>query len=276
VSPLWRDQIRIALCPDKVVLVRMARGWHPRIADKRVVPCDAADTGEAPWQPAVAALKEALPAFAKSRADAVAIISNGFVHYTLVPWSDQLVGEDEEQAYVRHQFARIHGDRSARWAFRASADAADAPRVASAVDQRLLDALETTARERKLRLGSIQPYLMSAVNQWRQSFKGLTGWFALVEGGRLCLALFHRDRWHTLRIAKLGADWTRELALILDREQHLVDLPGIRKEVFLFAPEETELAMPTEGGWSVRRLVLPQQPGFSPRSEAPFSLAMGG
>ncbi len=274
-SPLWRDQIRIALCPDRIVLVKMARGRHPRIADKRIVPCSA-DAGEAPWQAPLAALKEALPAFAGKRADAVAILSNSFVHYALVPWSDHLADEEEEQAYVRHQFAKIHGDRATRWAFRLSPDAPGAPRAASAVDQRLLSALTTIVTERGLRLGSIQPYLMTAVNQWRQSFNGLTAWFALVEGGRLCLALFHRDQWHSLRTVKVGEHWPRELPLILDREQHLIDLAGLRQEVFLFAPEVSDLAMPADTGWSVRRLVLPAQPGFSPHSEAPFSLAMEG
>ena len=274
-SPLWRDRIRIGLFPDKVVLVRLVRRWRPQIADQRIVPCDPDEAGEAPWQAPLTGLKEALPAFAPRRADAEAILSSAFTHHLLVPWSDQLSGEEEEIAYVRHCFARIYGDGAKRWALRMSPDRAGAHRVASAVDQRLLDTLASTLQEARLPLRSVQPYLMAAFNEWRPRFKDLTAWLAVVDGGKISLALLHRDRWHSLRTLKVGDSWADELLLILDRERLLVDVPEAPKEVFLVAPEAAEVLIPADSGWTIRRLLSPQQPGLAPPSPAAFATAKG-
>src|SRR5438046_777859 len=101
---------------------------------KDSVACDPA-LGAEPWQGAISALK-ALEFTQPCKVTVV--LSNHFVRYAIVPWSSSLSTAAEEDAYIRHHFAKIHGERAKAWGLRASESAADAPRLASAVERRRL------------------------------------------------------------------------------------------------------------------------------------------
>src|SRR4051812_21753070 len=117
VSRLFPDHVTVFLAPDHV------------LAGGRTVACDPA-FGAEPWHGALAALR-ALEWQARSRVTLG--LSNHFVRYALVPWDKALADPAEEEAYVRHHFAKIHGERAKSWSLRWSAEAGDAPRLASAV-----------------------------------------------------------------------------------------------------------------------------------------------
>lgn len=279
-SPLWRDQIRVVLCPQQVTLMRLARGWTPRVAGMSTVTCDTAKPGEAPWRSALAALESALPEFGKRRADAVVVLSNHFVRYALVMHNRQISSADEEQALVRHSFARIYGDTADRWALRLSdAGGDEGLRVASAVDQELQEALRALFQTSKLTLCSIQPFFMAAFNQWCHQFKG-SAWFALVEPGRLCLARFQNNQWHSIRTVAIGDDWFRDLTLQLERERLMSgsDAPdaAAKDPVFVFAPgcAEPLPAQAEEHSIQILRTSLP--PGGEEPAEAPYAMALAG
>ena len=251
-SPLWRDQIRIVLSPRQVAMVRLARGWTPRIARKCVVPCAAAMPGEAPWRNTLNAIDAALQEFGEHKADTVIVLSNHFVRYALVEHCDQLNTEEEEMALVRHCFSTIYGDEAERWALRLNAAGIhDGTRIASAVDRDLQDALRERFKTTKFRLRSIQPYLMTAFNQWRHRFNG-AAWFVLGEPGRLCLAKFHGDRCYSIKAMRIGDDWPLELATCLEREKRLLGFDtassagAAEVPVFVFAPGYSETSPPQE------------------------------
>ena len=219
-SPLWRDQVRIVLAPQRVALVRLARGLRPRPTATRVVACPDAAPGDAPWRRALAALESALPEFGERPANAVVILSNHFVRYALVPNSEQIGTAAEEQALMRHSFARVYGDAVERWALRLSDADGAGLRVASAIDQELRESLRALLAATRLKLGSIQPGLMTAFNQWRRRVAG-SAWLAVVEPGRLCLARLQDKRWQSLKALAIGDDWFGDLAVQLDRESLL-------------------------------------------------------
>ena len=136
------------------------------------------------------------------------ILSNHFVRYAIVPWSEGLDSAAEEEAYVRHHFAKIHGERAKSWALRWSGNGAT--RLASAIDPGLLDALKQALP----RLVSLQPYLMAAINRCRKSIPKSGAWLALVEEERACIALHAGGRWQSVQNTR-GA-WLD----LLDRERH--------------------------------------------------------
>lgn len=279
-SPLWRDQIRVCLSPRQVTLLRLTRGWTPRIAGMRIVSCDATRTGDAPWRGAMAALETALPEFGERKADAVVVLSNHFVRYTLVMQDSQINTAEEEQALVHHCFARIYGDATDHWMFRLSdADGDNAPRVASAVDRELWELLRALFQSTKLTLCSIQPLLMASFNQWRHQFKE-SAWLALVEPDRLCLARFQNNRWHSIRSAPIGDDWFRDFTVQLDRERLLLpsDAPdtATKEPVFVFAPglPEPQAAQIEEHAVQLLRASFP--PGGQEPVEAPYAMALAG
>ena len=178
------------------------------------------------------------------RARATVILSNHYVRYALVPWSDQLAGDAEEAAYVRHHFARIHGERTKAWSLRASPAPGGAPRLCSAIDTALLEELKSTFKAKRARLVSVQPALMAIFNRHRGAVPPAGAWLALAEPERACVALHSEGRWHSVQSAR--GEWLD----LLERERHRIgaDVPNL---VLLHARHPLSADAP---GWKVERL----------------------
>ena len=171
------------------------------------------------------------------------VLSNHLVRYALVPWSASLADPAEEEAYVRHHFTRIHGERAKRWALRWSEDGAGAPRLASAVDADLLEAVKTSfPAAGKARLVSIQPALMAAANRARRALPAGGAWLVVAEPDRACVALYGAGGWRAVQNAK--GPW----------------LPTLEREWHRAAPQAPKLALlagtsaQPAAGWTFREV----------------------
>ena len=131
------------------------------------------------------------------------VIPNRDVRYAIVPWHDALDGEAEEQAYLRHHFAKVHGERAKSWVFRWSDG------LASAIDKGLFEELKA-----KKNIVSIQPALMAAFNAARAKIPAAGAWLVLAEEERACVALYARGKW--LAVQNARGSWEE----ILEREKH--------------------------------------------------------
>ena len=131
------------------------------------------------------------------------ILPNRYVRYAVVPWHDALETEAEEQAYLRHHFAKVHGERAKGWAFRWSDG------LASAIDRSLLEQLASHQK-----IVSIQPALMTAFNAVRSKVPLNGAWLVLADEDRTCVALHARGKWLAVQNAR-GA-WQE----VLEREKH--------------------------------------------------------
>jgi hypothetical protein len=196
---LFPDRVVIALSPGEVSAARWRGFPRQQVVETSRVACDPA-FGAEPWQGAVAAL-DALPL--QGPCKVTVILSNHFVRYAVVPWSDALDSPAEEDAYVRHHFAKIHGERAKTWRLRSSEGAAGAPRLASAVDAGLIEALgKRFPKGATARLASVQPQLMHKFNEWRGLVPAQGAWLVLAEPERACVALLAGGRWRTVQNGK--------------------------------------------------------------------------
>ena len=196
---MFAERLRIRLSPTEVLV------------GERSIACDPAFGAES-WQGAVAALK-ALEWTRRCRVTVV--LANPIVRYAVVPWSDALAGPQEEEAYLRHHFAKIHGERAKGWTVRASEDRHGVPRLASGIDTALLDELKRAfPNGGKARLVSVQPELMEAINRWRGAIPDAGAWLVLAEPGRACVALHREGGWRSVQNAK--GEWLT----LLERERY--------------------------------------------------------
>jgi hypothetical protein len=202
------------------------------------VACDPA-YGREPWQGALAALRSLR---FKEPTRVTVTLSSAFVRYALVPRSDALAGEAEEQAYVRHHFARVHGERAKGWVFRWSEG------LACAIDRRLFDELRASfPASGKARLVSVQPALMQAINRWRNEFPATGAWLVLAEHERACAALHDGHGWRSVHSAK--GDWRD----VLERERHRA--PVVVPQLVLLAGAAAPAGDAAPGaGWQYREL----------------------
>jgi hypothetical protein len=268
-----RNEARIALCPDRVSMTLVARGWRPRVIAKHAVSCSGAS---ADWRPCIEALELGLSQTGWQDADATVILSNHFVRYALVPWSEHLASDDEKRIWVRHHFADLYGEAAAKSEYRWSEDRPDSSCVASAVAADFVSTIRSAFEPASLTLKSIQPYLMAVFNRLRPRIKGDPAWILVPESGRVCLATVAGGRWRKLTFKSLGADWRTDLTIVLEREFLLADEPASPKVVFAYAPGVPAFDLPDWTEVPVNTLAPRPVPGFSPSADAEYAMALTG
>jgi hypothetical protein len=270
---LFSDRILIALAPDSLALLRISGAARPRVSEQRTIACDPA-LGAEPWRGAVAALEQ-LPETRDANARVTVVLSNHFVRFMLVPWSEGLRNAGEQTAFVRYCFARVHGERSKNWDLRLSSGPAGSTRIASAVDSPLVQAVRAAfPAAARARLASVQPYLMSAFNRWRKLVKGERAWFLLVEPQRACLARLESGLWSAVRNTRGNFEEPSQWAELLDRERHLVGGGEAPEGVYVHAPRSRKTPPAKAGGWTFTNLALAPAEGLAPAESEPFTMAL--
>lgn len=279
--PLWCDELSVVLTPAQVVLMRFgrtftSRGRVRRIEAKSVVDVAPPSGGEPIWDAAIKAVEAELPRILVRKTVVNVILSNHFMRYTLVPWSETLTNAAEEEAYARHCFKQQYGADTEQWDLRLSPDSAGQPQLASAVDMRLLDTLREMFKRNGVKINSIKPRLMAAYNNCCAELQNVNGWFVLYEAGCLCLALLQQGHWINVRTIRIGNDWRDTLALVLERESYLAEPDLATSAVYLWAPELGTEALPKTGRWQIHNLNPVVHPALAQEYEGRFAMAMSG
>lgn len=259
-SWLWRDELRVLLTPQRVALQRRARGLGAAVAERQSVAIGDADAFH--WEAAVAALDDLLAARPRKGADAVVVLSNHFVRYTLVPPNDLLVTREDELLFAQQDFARIYGPAAERWHVALSAGG-DGPSVASGVAADLVDALRATLTARGLRPKSLQPGLMAAFNAARTGMPAGAVRLLAVEPGMAVSALL-APSWVRVRSQRMGP--AEDIDRIVQHERAL-DETAVEDEAVCVLPL-TRLAVPEAIEDGTRLHVMP------PLWDAPQEQAM--
>ena len=275
-SRLWPDRLLVSLEPGAVALARVTGGFKQQLIGKRVLECDPA-FGTEPWQGAVAALGSALQSLRGERLRVTVVLSNHFVRYILVPFDAAAVSPSEELALARFHFAKVHGERANAWDIRVGAGARGEPRLASALDAGLIEALRAHfPRQGKPRLASVQPYLMSAFNLWGRAI-ARDAWLLLIEPQRACCARLNaRGDWQAVQAARGEFTTPEEWARLLDREGLRTGTPAAASTVLVHAPGAGAPANGTANQWKFTSVALPALPGYLPREDTRLAMALSG
>lgn len=285
-SVLSRNELRITLCPTHAALLVIGhrltgRGWQAALQAQEILPAVPAGS-EGPssrrrqCDPVLRALDTHLPVYAGRKFSATVILSNHFVRYVLVPWSDNLDDEAEQLDYARHCFGEVYGDTVAHWDIRLSPGEDGDVQLASAVDSRLLTALRHILSRYDIALESVQPHLMAAWNAAYPRIRRHNAWLALVEPGRLCLGLLRKGVWQCMRSLRIDDAWQIEMPKILQREACLLGLEETPREALVISPEDGLLQLPPDSGWVISRLRPERLPGGLPSAEWGFVGALEG
>lgn len=188
-SPFRNGEHIVGLCADRLILgPGMAAPEAPEPLD---------------------ALKE-IAASARLRV----VLSNHFVRYTVLAWSDAVGSQAEWQSFAEHSFASIYGEVAQEWSVRVSGGKRGKARVACAIDTALLGRLVALPN-----VVSIQPHFMAAFNARRRALRERSFWFVVHESGRLTLALVQSGEWKLVRNRHACDPWIEYLDDLLERER---------------------------------------------------------
>lgn len=274
-SRLWRERLRIALAPDKVVAVRSSGGRAAKVEQKAAWPCEPRPSDAHRWEPALRALAQGLDDMKARGADAAVVLSNHFVRYALLPWSDHVTGFEERQAMARIMLEKQYGGAADSWAIRLSDGGYGKAALASAVDAALTESILQTLAGAGLQPVSIQPYLMSAFNQFRPRLAGDSICMVVAEQGKVGILMGKGGEWHAVRTLPVRADLARELAPVVRREILLAGLPQ-PLGIYLHAPGLPQGSQLDPADLQAEVLDLPERAGWSPRADAAYAMAMSG
>lgn len=277
---LWcREEFRIVLRPRQVAAAKLRyvptlRGLRQHVLAAWVVPCKPSAADRMPWSGALASLDTLLPEIAGQHACATVILSNHFMRYAMVPWSDELGSETEEISYARHTFSEIYGRDEGEWELRISPGKGGMPQLASAVDAGLLAALRETFERQQVSLRSVRPHLMVACNACQAELGARSAWLALVEQGCLCLALLQEGRLSWVRTMRTGEQWHKELPFLLNREALIANTEASTNEVLLWAPDPHRAQAIAGGRWQIRHLQPARMPSVAQEADGRFAMYM--
>ena len=236
-SLLWRNrELRIGLAPERVYVS----------GAKSLDLTPAADGG---WQAAV----EALPEVLKGKGGVASVVlADQFVRYALLPHNEALKTDEQWNALARHRFSVLHGPRADEWDVSLAATAPRGARLACAVDKALLFSLSEIFQKGGVRLGSVQPFLVTAFNRMRRRIGNGSCWIVVEELGRLTLALIQRGAWVATRARRSDTQWRKVLGEILEREAAFLGLSQPVNHVLVCA--QGELAVDMQQEWHAEAL----------------------
>lgn len=271
-SLLLRDRYCAVLRPDRVDLVRRLRGYRSPIDLKQSVPVEAAADDAPLWLAPATALQGAIAGTAVASGDLTVVLSNHFVRYVIVPWDDKIGSTEEYQRYARIAFENVFGEAARSWMIRVSPERIGAPRLASAIDAELDSTLQQVGGS-KLKLVSIQPYLMAAFNRLGDAFRTRNFFFLLAEPGRACVLSAVGGAWRIVRNHAAADD--ASISQLVERELRLLETSaGPLPRLYVHAPGFRQLKLPIVNGVAPRVLALPAMPGFVPDTDGALSMAV--
>jgi len=263
---LWADRLYVSLAPEMLACARVGGLLRRRLLAKGSVECDP-QFGERPWDGAVEALRGALAALGKERLHVTVVLSSRFVRCAIVPFDPAVSGPEEELALARFHFTKVHGERAKEWELRLSVGDGR-PRLASAVDGGLCEAIRKCFPRSGPKLVSIQPYLMAAYNRARPELARQDAWLVLLEQGRACFALASRRGWQAVQSLRLQSGAPGELLELLEREGLRAGEPALRRALVDGAAPQAA------AGWQLRPLAPPRLEGYAPLADARYAMAL--
>jgi len=207
---LLSPEYRIALLPDRAGIVA---GRKPPVARQ---------AGEGGLRALDELLTEIHP---RARANARVTLSHHHARLYLLPAPSVRLRQREMLPWLRAQLgdALGGGNAAADWRLTWDLPVPGQPILVAAVENALIDSLAATLGRHGLSLAGVRPWLATAWSQRRQLDRA-TGWYALLEPGRMTLLGLARGHPIALRQRQAGAadsDIAADLRALLARESLL-------------------------------------------------------
>jgi hypothetical protein len=258
--------------PQGIAAVRR-RGGRKALDLKETIACEPAEE-EISWAPALAALREFLARPATTEGDLSVVLSNHFARFLIVPWNGEIATTEELQNYATACFEDVYGEATGAWEIRVSPERSGRPRIACALDRGLINGLQEAVAGSKLRLVSVQPYLMAAFNLLSGPFRDRDFVFVLAEAGRACFVAASGKAWRAVRTTAAPDD-PELMAAFIEREVNLADFgEDASPAIYIHAPHRPGLTVPAVRGATPRTLELKAIEGFSPMTDGQYAMAL--
>lgn len=245
--PLWRNQLRVVLCPDKVIFLGWGRGLHPKVILQTTLPC--APISDVPnWQSALDVFECWLGSHEMGRADVTVVLSNHFVRYAVMPYSIDVNSREEERTLAQILFEGVYGELVKQWKLEIVDGGYGEPRLMAAADTSLLDKIANVLTPSTLQLSAITPYFVSAFNRFHKQMQEPDGLFTVVEAGQMVVVAFKNAQLSSVRRVLLNGKLDEHLPKLLQREALTSGLDMNAVPIYLHVVGRPDFKLPDAGG----------------------------
>jgi hypothetical protein len=251
VSPWWREEITAQVAPAQALLVRRSRGPRRRELGCQTVTAGARAANGSP--DIVAAVSQALASRPCRHASLRVTLRGGLVRYLVLPWIEKLSNRDA-LVYARQSFADLYGEPAQQWAISVNEAGYGRPRIAAAVDQQMIDALQALARDRSLHLSAVRPLLCVAIQDLELVDNKFTGWLAIVDTGHSCIARMSNGECLSVRAARFAEPAERHLLTQLEQDALCAGLDAAAGKLYVQATMPIDHTALHAHGWQATLL----------------------
>lgn len=236
---LCRDQLRVFVHPQQLVLIRRSSGLKKSVIAKQVIPTkgDALSTGMEAWQSTLDHLKLALVDQRWQGADVEVVISNHLVRYAIIPWRNQIKHDRERQAYLKHCFIEGFGESAQGWNLQLSESGFGKPAIASGMSNEMLLSVRKCFEGAGIKLRNLFPQVVIAINPVLNKIGKRSIWFCMIESGRIFLAMIHQGQWQAIYNQIAETDISAQICALIHRESVISGLTGQQWPILLYWPE---------------------------------------
>ena len=215
-------RVRIELRPARVGFER--RGGFPRsrVLSTRVIEVEPAqsdgETGGEPWRASLTALSAGVREQGAPLGRVDVVLSDHFVRYALIPWSESLVSDSERLSFARLSLREVYGHLSDAWDLSLDQQPAGEASFACGVDRALIVGLRDLVSLGGGKLESVTPALADCLNRHRRALNEPEFCLATAEPGRITLAFRSRVGWQAVRSRRVDGPLQETLPSLLKQE----------------------------------------------------------
>jgi hypothetical protein len=236
VSPSLTSHTRVVVAPTQLVARRYSPGFKPRIAaESRLTtagPMSLAQRADAIASVLGQVAQPVKPGRPRPGVDLT--ILDAFHHVFSVPCSSALKSDEDWQRFARFRASELLGGAPAQWRVRLSPAGRGNARLAGALHESDIEALESSIAAAGARLNGVRTSLSSLLSHHgaataQDALPGGTSWLVVLEPRCLIIARLGQGRVQTLSQRRLSATLTGTsagalVATWLDREARLLGL----------------------------------------------------
>lgn len=216
-----RKRYTAHLAPGAVTLAELKGALRPRPHQRTVLPAPLDASWS--WADAVAQMDSHLEKFNGSGGAIDIVVADTFLRYAVLPWSDELSGQQEVEALARFRLEELFGPEVAAWDLVIDRQEFGCGGLVCAIAPGLPALLEERCAARKLTLRSLVPDFMERYNRLRGRVTTTEFLYAGVSDGRCQIAYRNASGWQSMRAVPLRERSAAALNDIMERELLLQD-----------------------------------------------------
>ncbi|WP_137939392.1 hypothetical protein [Chitinivorax sp. B] len=197
------------------------------------------------------------------------LVSASWVKYAVLPWQGRILSDQEARAYAHAMLSLRHGEAANSWSLTMSPAQHGRNRVVSAVDNRLMRAIERYGEDCNIPNINLTPMAVAIFNKLQAKIAN-DALFVALEPDSLSLVVLQKGEWAHVHTRPLPGNWASVLPKWIN---DFLAAKGLRHlPVFVAAPTHTR---PDFDNFPATWLRLPPQTGFDPRKDQDLALSLG-